>query len=67
MQVSLEMSDLYAGVALPEGGGVPKKVQDEACSGDSLTACSFLPPAEAWQYGWTTADNDHEDTEASFE
>ena len=54
---------LCGGMALPEGGGVPKKVQDEACSGDSPPApCRSWPlVAKAWQYGWTTADNDHED------
>ncbi|CAE7252414.1 Bckdk [Symbiodinium sp. CCMP2592] len=48
--VELQKGDVHVIIKISDqGGGVPKKVQDEA-----------------WQYGWTTADNDHEDEEDPY-
>ena len=45
MVVELQKGDVHVIIKISDhGGGMPKKLQDEA-----------------WQYGWTTADNDHED------
>ncbi|CAE6930053.1 Bckdk [Symbiodinium natans] len=48
--VELQKGDVHVIIKISDqGGGVPKRVQDEA-----------------WQYGWTTADNDHEDEEDPY-